>query len=94
MKTKKKLKSQKKHRDAHLPLGMQKTHEVSKSSLPKEVEINTFTPMETGQPDQDQVPGFDNPQGVQGGRGPLNQEGEGERQNNQLAELEQIEPKP
>jgi len=27
-----------------------------------------------------------------GGRGPLNQEGEGERQNDQLAELEQIEP--
>jgi hypothetical protein len=48
--------------------------------------------METGQPDQDFVPGIDNPQGVQGGHGPLNQEGEGERQNDQLAELEQIEP--
>ena len=53
---------------------------------------HTFTAMETGQPDQDFVPGIDNPQGVQGGRGPLNQEGEGERQNDQLAELEQIEP--
>lgn len=92
MRTKKKLKSQKKHRDAHLPLGMQKTHEVSKSSLPKKNPTNTFTPMETGQPDQERVSGFDNPLGVQGGRGPLNQEGEGERQNDQLAELEQIEP--
>ena len=94
MKKKKKLNSKIKQQDARLPLGMQKTHEVSKSSLPKEVETNTFTPMETGQPDQDQIPGFDNPQGVQGGRGPLNQEGEGERQNDQLAELEQIEPRP
>lgn len=53
---------------------------------------NTFTAMKTGQPNQDFVSGIDNPQGVQEGRGPLNQEGEGERQNDQLAELEQIEP--
>ena len=92
MKMKKKLKSQKKQADERLPLGMQKTHEVSKSSLPKEVATNTFTPMETGQPDQDSVPGIHNPQAVQGGLGPLNQEGEGERQNDQIAELEQIEP--
>jgi len=51
-----------------------------------------FTPMETGQPDQDDVPGSDNPAGAQGGLGPLNQEGEGERQNDELAELEQIKP--
>jgi hypothetical protein len=48
--------------------------------------------METGQPDGGQVPDSDNPQAVQGGLGPLNEEGEGERQNDQLAELEQIEP--
>jgi len=53
---------------------------------------NTFTPMETGQPDQDPVPGSGNPAGAQGGLGPLNQEGEGNRQNDELAELEQIEP--
>jgi hypothetical protein len=52
----------------------------------------TFSPMATGQPDQDRVPGSDNPAGAQGGLGPLNQEGEGERQNDELAELEQIEP--
>ena len=52
----------------------------------------TFSPMETGQPDQDRVPGSDNLAGAQGGLGPLNQEGEGERQNDELAELEQIEP--
>ena len=41
----------------------------------------TFTAMETGQPDRDE------------GRGPLGQEGEGEEQNDQLAALEEIEPK-
>jgi hypothetical protein len=41
----------------------------------------TFTKMETGQPDRDE------------GRGPLGQEGEGEAQNDQLAALEGIEPK-
>jgi hypothetical protein len=48
--------------------------------------------METGQPNHDIVPDINNPQAAQGGLGPLNQEGEGERQNAQLAELEQIEP--
>jgi len=52
----------------------------------------TYSPMETGQPDQERVPGIDNPAGAQGGLGPTNQEGEGDRQNDQLAELEQIEP--
>jgi hypothetical protein len=41
----------------------------------------TFTPMETGQPDRDE------------GRGPMGQEGEGEAQNDQLAALEGIEPR-
>jgi len=68
------------------------TREVLKSHLRKKATDNTFTPMETGQPDEDQVPDSDNPQAVQGGLGPLNEEGEGERQNDQLAELEQIEP--
>lgn len=59
---------------------------------PKKKAKPTFTPMETGQPDQDRVPGSNNPSGAQGGLGPLNQEGEGDRQNDELAELEQIEP--
>jgi hypothetical protein len=92
MKRKKKSKSRSKHQTAHLPVGMQPTHVISKSRASKDTPHNTFTAMETGQPDQDFVPGINNPQGVQGGHGPLNQEGEGERQNDQLAELEQIEP--
>ena len=48
--------------------------------------------METGSPDEEHVPGIRNPAGAQGGLGPLNQEGEGELQNDQLAALEQIEP--
>jgi len=58
----------------------------------KEPEDNTFTPMETGQPDADPVPDIDNPTGAAGGLGPMNQEGEGERQNDQLAALESSEP--
>ena len=92
MKTKKKLKSQIKHRKTRLPVGMQKTYEISKSRLPKESPTNTFSPKETGGPDADKVPDIRNPQAVQGGLGPTNQDGEGERQNDQLAELEQIEP--
>ena len=53
---------------------------------------NTFTPAETGQPGEDDVPDYDNPQAVQGGLGLLNQEGEGERHNDQLADMEQTEP--
>lgn len=51
----------------------------AKGSQPSDRE--TFTPMETGQPDRDE------------GRGPLGQEGEGEAQNDQLAALEGIEPR-
>ena len=92
MKTKKKSKSPERTLDSRVPVGMQKTREVLKSHLRKKAPDNTFTPMETGQPDQDRVPGSDNPAGAQGGLGPLNQEGEGERQNDELAELEQIKP--
>jgi len=53
----------------------------------------TYSPMEIGQPDQENVPDIHNPQAVQGGLGPLNADGEGDRQNDQIAELEQIEPK-
>ena len=76
----------------HRPVGMQKTHEVSRAHLQKDESDNVFTPMETGQPDVDQVPDIKNPTGAQGGLGPLNQEGEGERQNDQLAALEETEP--
>jgi hypothetical protein len=54
---------------------------------------NTFTAMEVGQPDEDNVPDIHNPQAVQGGLGPLNEDGEGDRQNDQISELENIEPK-
>jgi hypothetical protein len=54
---------------------------------------DTYTPMEIGQPDEDEVPDIHNPQAVQGGLGPLNEDGEGDRQNDQIAELEHIEPK-
>ena len=64
MKTKKKLKSQTKHRKACLPLGMQKTHEVSKSHFPKEIPTNTYSPKEIGGPDADNVPDIRNPQAV------------------------------
>ena len=93
MKTKKKLRSHHKHQDARIPLGMQKTQEVAKSRLPKEIPTNTFTPMEIGAPDTDRVPGLHNPLDAEDGLGPLNMDGEGERQNDQIAELEQIEPK-
>jgi hypothetical protein len=92
MKTTKKSKDNTKPKADGLPPGMQKTHEVSKSRIPKEEKTNVFTPMETGQPDQDRLPGWDNPAAAQGGLGPTNQEGEGELQNDQLAALEEIEP--
>lgn len=92
MKTKKKSKSKARRAGARRPVGMQKTHEVSRARLPKIETDNVFTPMETGQPDADPVPGIQNPGGAQGGLGPLNQEGEGERQNDQLAALEETDP--
>lgn len=65
---------------------------AARPSGARKAESNVFTPMETGQPDQDRVPDIRNPAGAQGGLGPLNQEGEGELQNDQLAALEQLEP--
>jgi len=53
---------------------------------------NTFTPMETGALDADMVPGQRNPIAAQGGVGPMNQEGEGDRQNDDLDALERVEP--
>jgi hypothetical protein len=83
-----------KRRIVSLPLGMKKTREVPKSRVhkPAQQKTDVFTPMETGQPDPDRMPGIENPAAAQGGLGPLNQEGEGEAQNDQLAALEEIEP--
>ncbi len=75
-----------------LPIGMHTTREIPSSEAKWPRKSKTFTPMETGQPDAVPLPYAQNPQGVQSGRGPLNQEGEGNRQNDELAELEQIEP--
>src|SRR6267142_1855329 len=64
---------------------------VSKNDKPSyrnEKATGLFTADEIGQPDSDVKPDQDNPLGVQGGRGPLNEEGEGDRQNDQIAELE------
>lgn len=74
--------------------GLMKTREVPRYRVRKEraPEADVFTPMETGRPDSERVPDIDNPEGAQGGLGPLNQEGEGEAQNDQLAALERIEP--
>lgn len=77
---------------ARLPAGMRKTRVIAKSRLPGPEPDKTFTAMETGRLDEDRVPGIGNPAAAQGGLGPLNQEGEGERQNDELAALEGIEP--
>src|SRR5688572_5388052 len=97
MKSKKKAKSHKKGspwppKGGGTLVGMQKTRvrPVRPGDFPEE--SSKFTPQETAGPDTDQIPDIDNPQGVQSGRGPTNQEGEGELQNDQLAALEQIEP--
>ncbi len=76
-----------------LPIGMQETWEIPAAETKWPSSSAAFTAMETGQPDTDPVADIKNPQGVQSGRGPTNQEGEGDRQNDELAELEQIEPK-
>ena len=92
MKPKKKAKHHAKRHSAASPVAVQRSYEVINPPQAPTKESKTYTPMETGQPNHDQVPDYNNPQAVQGGLGPLNQEGEGERQNDQLAELEQIEP--
>jgi hypothetical protein len=80
MKMKKKSKTKFRRAATRLPLGMEKTHEVARSHVSK------------GQPDVDMVSDIRNSLGAQGGLGPLNQEGEGELQNDQLAALGQIDP--
>lgn len=78
-----------------LPPGMSPTREVPKSRVRRKLRSrssNVFTPMEIGAPDQDLVPDARNPTAAQGGVGPMNQEGEGDRQNDDLAALEGIEP--
>ncbi len=93
MKMKRKSKAHPKHR---VVPQTKHTPSVKAASKPRQggnTEIpERYTPMETGQPDQDAVQGSNNPAGAQGCLGPLNQEGEGDRQNDQLAELEQITP--
>jgi hypothetical protein len=71
---------------------MRRTRVVSKSRVARRESGKTYTPMETGRPDEDPVPDIRNPSAAQGGLGPLNQEGEGERQNDDLAALEGLEP--
>lgn len=78
-----------------LPPGMSATREIPKSRVPSKLRRrlpNVFTPMEIGAPDEDMVPGARNPIAAQGGVGPMNQEGEGDRQNDDLDALERIEP--
>ena len=75
-----------------LPFGMQRTREVDIREIKKEPDDDTFSPMAIGAPDTEPLPGVDNPTGVQTGHGPLNQEGQGNRQDDEIAELEDIEP--
>jgi hypothetical protein len=75
-----------------LPFGMQETREVDVRDVGKEKDDDTFSPMAIGAPDADPLPGNDNPTGMQTGHGPLNQEGQGNRQDDETAELEEIEP--
>ena len=73
--------------------GMQRTREVNASEVaPTDEENNRFTPQELGQLDTDRVADVDNPLGVGALRGPLNQEGQGNRQDDELAELRDIDP--
>ncbi len=92
MKTKRKSKSHAKRHNGSERVKIHGMKQIYKRRGAEGEETETYTPMETGQPNHDLVPDIDNPAGVQGGRGPLNQEGEGDRQNDQLAELEEIKP--
>ena len=77
--------------DAGASLWDQSVQKLANQSLAaapeREESTGVFTAGEMGE--DDQAPDAGNPQGVQGGRGPLQQEGEGNRQNDQLAELAQ-----
>ena len=95
MKTKRKAKPRSRRTESvvvPLPLGMRQTREIPKRRVRRRRTPNVFTPMETGSPDEDRFPGGNNPIAAQGGVGPTNQEGEGERQNDDLEALERIEP--
>ena len=59
---------------------IKETHAAKFERQQTERRPEKFSKMETGQVDRDE------------GRGPLGQEGEGERQNDQLAELERMMP--
>lgn len=75
--------------------GMSPTSEVPRSRVRRKLKRrspNTFTPMETGALDADMVPDERNPIAAHGGVGPMNQEGEGDRQNDDLDALERVEP--
>ena len=91
MKTRTKSKSKSKRAPAHRP-ATRRLRLVAPSAVPKVDADNVFTPMETGRPDTDPVPDIGNETGAAGGLGPMNQEGEGERQNDQLAALEETDP--
>ena len=58
----------------------------------KEAGAGAFDALQTGAPEQARIPGDRNPQAVQGGLGPLGLQGQGDRQNDSLAELQQVEP--
>jgi hypothetical protein len=73
-------------------IGLQKTRVRKVQPGDFEQESASFTPGELGEPDATPQPDADNPEGVQGGRGPTNQEGEGERQSAELEELDKVEP--
>jgi hypothetical protein len=98
MKTKRKRASRPRRTAAvrvSLAPGMSATREVPMSRVRRKLRrraANVFTPMETGALDQDLVPGARNPMAMQGGVGPMNQEGEGDRQNDDLDALERVEP--
>ena len=77
---------------ALLPLGLQKTKEVDIRDIERETDDDTFSEGAIGGLDPDDVAGQDNPKGTQTGRGPLNQDEQGTRQNDEADELESIEP--
>lgn len=76
----------KKHHKEHMKGGVKKRsrahggHPAKFQPSSRETKPEKFSEMETGQIDRDE------------GRGPMGQEGEGERQNDQLAELERMMP--
>ena len=74
------------------PLGLQKTREVDIRDVQRDADDDTFSEDAIGGLDPDDVAGQDNPEGTQTGRGPLNQDEQGNRQNDEADELESVEP--